>query len=188
MKLFRKTEGIANGTYFIGDEIEFILTNGEHIRAIGVKYEKSDVVFCSVDCLQTVYPMRKGKFSRRGYKRSDLRETLNTEILDLFPPYLREMLKPLDNGDFLRIPTEIEIFGYNHYGAQTESHKEQWTPMREPRYRVALQGIRGESWASYWLQNDVYDEKDLVAVVSAAGRVTYGDPFSGGGVRLVFKL
>ena len=62
------------------------------------------------------------------YIHSDLRKYLNNELLSLFPKEIRNRMCPMmvkdSYGDYLRIPTEKEIFGENKLGkAETDSEQ-----------------------------------------------------------------
>ena len=168
-----------------GDVISFELENGEKVRARAVKREKNGMLFCMVDCLKQEEQMNNGDTNKGGYEASDLRKKLNSEILNRFPAEIRDRMKPMENGDLLRIPTEREIFGENKYG--DSDNTEQWPCMKQVRNRIALLGDNGSlSW--YWLQN-----RSEISASFSCGVNCHGDAYASIasdslGVRLVFLL
>lgn len=168
-----------------GDIISFELTDGEKVRARAVKREKNGMLFCMVDCLQQKEQMNIRDTNEGGYEASDLRKKLNSDILDRFPTEIRDRMKPMGNGDLLRIPTEREIFGENKYG--DSDNAEQWPCMKQVRNRIALLGDNG-AWEWYWLQNRYRDSASYFCCVSHGGNATALNASYSLGVRPVFLL
>lgn len=154
---------------------------------MAVNQESDGMLFCLVDCLADEYSMNDTNTNEGGYEYSDLRKELNTEIIARFPADIKAMMVPFKNGDFLRLPTEKEIFGENWYGEHESSHVQQWKPMRQRRNRIAFQGKNG-SWEWYWLQNKCRDSAAGFACVASGGNADYTNASYSYGVRLVFKL
>lgn len=102
--------------YEVQDVIAFKLTDGEEVQAMAVQQENDGMVFCLVDCLTDEYSMNDTNSNGGGYEVSGLRKKLNTEIIARFPADIKAMMVPFGNGDYLRLPTEKEIFGENYYG------------------------------------------------------------------------
>lgn len=168
-----------------GDIISFELTDGEKVRARAVKREKNGMLFCMVDCLKQEEQMNSRDTNEGGYEASDLRKKLNSDILDRFPAEIRDRMKPMENGDMLRIPTESEIFGKNEFG--DSDNTEQWPCMKRVRNRIALQGDNA-SIDFYWLQNRGSVTDSFFCLVNLSGN-TYADRASYyTGVRPVFLL
>ena len=177
MKLFR-TKEVMDDTYKVGDVISFTLNDGEEVEALAVKQEADGMIFYFVDALQKEYPMNHTNINHGGYKDCELRVNLNGEILDRFPAEIREKMITFENGDFLRLATEREIFGKNIYGEEEDGSVEQWEPMKDRRNRICFQGKKTgiEEWC--WLQNkydgsygdfinvgnDGYEEYDYASV------------------------
>lgn len=168
-----------------GDIISFELTDGEKVRARAVKRERNGMLFCMVDCLQQKEQMNIRDTNEGGYEASDLRKKLNSDILDRFPTEIRDRMKPMGNGDLLRIPTEREIFGENKYG--DSDNAEQWPCMKQVRNRIALLGDNG-AWEWYWLQNRYRDSASYFCVVASYGIAAAGRASYSRGVRPVFLL
>ena len=168
-----------------GDIISFELTDGEKVRARAVKREKNGMLFCMVDCLKQEEQMNSRDTNEGDYEASDLRKKLNSDILDRFPTEIRDRMKPMENGDLLRIPTEREIFGENKYG--DSDNAEQWPCMKQVRNRIALLGYNGNlPW--HWLQNRSRNSASLFCCVGYHGHANAGSASYSLGVRPVFLL
>lgn len=171
----------------IGDIIRFNLTNGEYVEAMAMKKDADGTIFLLIDCLAHEEPMNNECSNRGGYEGSDLRSKLNGMILDSFPAEIREQMVAFPNGDFLRLPTEREIFGCNTYGEDEESNVEQWKPMELRRNRIAFQGHNG-AWEWYWLQNKRKNSSANFVGVDDGGNAVYGVAYYDDGVRPAFKI
>lgn len=173
--------------YEVEDVIAFKLTDGEKVQAMVVQQENDGMLFCLVDCLADDYSMNDMNTNEGGYEGSDLRKKLNTEIIARFPADIKAMMVPFGNGDYLRLPTEKEIFGEHYYGGYESPYVQQWKPMKQRRNRIASQGKNG-GWEWYWLQNKCRDSAAIFANVNRDGFASYSDASFSYGVRLVFKL
>lgn len=183
----KRTINIETDTFKIGDIIKIKLADGTKVKAMAMQQEENGMIFCLVDCLPGEYQMNSTCTNEGGYEESDLRKKLNGEILNLFPVELKAMMVPFDNGDLLRLPTEKEISGENHYGKHEGSYVKQWRPMKKCRNRIALDGTKDENIQWYWLTNKVRESVAFFAFIS--GCVCYDKIASASiGVRPVFKL
>lgn len=175
----------------VGDIIKFKLNDGEKVQAMAVKQTDKGMLFVLMDCLAKEYPMFNSMEDMTDdyftYENSDLRKTLNGEILSRFPEEIRSRMVTLDNGDMLRIPTEREIFGENIYGQEEPDTVKRWKPMKKKRNRIAFQGKEG-AWEWYWLMNRHKEYASDFANVLGDGDATYGDASIPDGVRPVFLL
>lgn len=188
MKLFRTMETAADNGYMVGDVIAFSLTDGEEVEALAVKQEQDGMIFCLVDCLNQEYPMNEEDSNRGGYEATDLRVKLNGEILERFPAGIREKMVAFANGDYLRLPTEKEIFGCNDYGKAEPDDVQQWEPMKQRKNRIAFQGKGTDRWEWYWLQNAHKRYAANFAFVSLDGYAAYYYASGAAGVRPTFKI
>ena len=184
MQVIRKIKAETDN-FKVGDIISFTLTDGEKVRARAVKKEDGGMLFCCIDCLATEYSMNVNDGNEGGYEVSDLRKALNSEILNRFPPNIRNLMQPMAYGDLLRIPTEMEIFGANEYGEPDDA--EQWPCMKKRRNRIAFQGNNGD-WEWYWLQNKRRDSASSFCGVHSVGTASARYASSSYGVRPVFLL
>lgn len=188
MKLFRTMETAADNGYMVGDVIAFTLTDGEEVEALAVKQEQDGMIFCLVDCLNQEYSMNEEDSNRGGYEATDLRVKLNGEILDRFPADIREKMVAFANGDYLRLPTEKEIFGCNDYGKAEPDDVQQWEPMKKRKNRIAFQGKGTDRWEWYWLQNAHKRYAAYFAGVSGYGGAYCYGASGANGVRPAFKI
>lgn len=188
MKLFRTMETAADNGYMVGDVIAFTLTDGEEVEALAVKQEQDGMIFCLVDCLNQEYSMNEEDSNRGGYEATDLRVKLNGEILERFPADIREKMVAFANGDYLRLPTEKEIFGCNDYGKAEPDDVQQWEPMKQRKNRIAFQGKGTDRWEWYWLQNAHKRYAAFFAYVYYNGNANDGDASYASGVRPAFKI
>lgn len=184
----RRTEGFQVkdvASMEIGDVFEFTLKDGEAVRAMAVKKDEEATDFIMVDCLEgkgmamNLEPMSEG-----GYDESDLRESLNQEILALFPDDIREAMVPVYRDDLLTIPSEMEIFGERIFSKE-DSKDEQLEPMKENRNRIALDGMDGyTNW--YWLRDatGAYD----FALVNSRGDASDDAATYSLGIRPRFRI
>lgn len=188
MKLFRTMETAADNGYMVGDVIAFTLTDGEEVEALAVKQEQDGMIFCLVDCLNQEYSMNEEDSNRGGYEATDLRVKLNGEILERFPADIREKMVAFANGDYLRLPTEKEIFGCNDYGKAEPDDVQQWEPMKQRKNRIAFQGEGTDRWEWYWLQNAHKRYAAYFAFVTNYGIANYYGASDASGVRPAFKI
>lgn len=188
MKLFRTMETAADNGYMVGDVIAFTLTDGEEVEALAVKQEQDGMIFCLVDCLNQEYPMNEEDSNRGGYEATDLRAKLKGEILDRFPADIREKMVAFANGDYLRLPTEKEIFGCNDYGKAEPDDVQQWEPMKQRKNRIAFQGKGTDRWEWYWLQNPHKRYAAYFANVYINGYASCDYASNADGVRPAFKI
>lgn len=136
----------------IGDVVEFTLKDGEAVRAMAVKKDEEATDFITVDCLEGKdMAMNLEPTSEGGFDESHLRESLNQEILALFPDDIREAMVLVYKEDLLAIPSEMEIFGERIFSNE-DSKDEQLEPMKEMRNRIALDGMDGYP-KCFWLRD-----------------------------------
>lgn len=174
-------------SFNVGDTISFRLNDGELVEAMAVKAEQNGMVFMLVDCLHDEEPMNRTATNRGGYAACDLRKKLNGAILERFPQEVRGLMVPFENGDFLRLPTEKEIFGVNEYGENEDESVQQFEPMKLRRNRIAFQGHNG-AWEWYWLQNKVKGTAASFAGVDSYGHAACYAASTALGVRPAFKI
>ena len=187
MKVFRTME-VREAPYKVGDVISFTLNDGEEVEALAVKQEE-DMIFYFQDALRKEYRMNKINSNRGGYKGCELRANLNGEILDRFPAEIREKMVAFENGYFLRLATEREIFGENIRGVEEDDSVDQWEPMKKRKNRIAFRGKGTDSWEWYWLQNKYEDSTACFTCVNDFGGADYFHAaYCDLGVRPAFKI
>ena len=171
----------------VGDEISFVLKNGTAIRALAVKKETDGMLFCSLNCLpERIAMSESGECD--SFEESDVRKYLCENVYPMLPESIKESLVPFENGDFLRIPTEKEVFGKNEYGEEEPESVTQWEPMKRVMNRVA--GDAGEEFTIwYWLKNKLNDySSSSFAHAYGTGAADYSGASPALGVRPVFKI
>lgn len=180
MKIIRTAE-IYDIIYKVGDVVEFELTTGEKVRMIAVNQKRDMMEFCFAECLSARYQMNSRDTNEGGFEESLLRRILNEEIIQTFPREIYDKMVPFDNGDYLSIPTEEQIFGKNIYGEPiTDDNIEQWDIMKQTKNRIALLGLTGATtW--YWLRNkSVQSASDFCLVDAGGNAASYGASYSDG--------
>lgn len=182
----KRTVKMKVNHYEVGDVISFKLTTGEKVELMAME-QKGDVMqFCFVDCLATKCSMNDDDTNEGGYDESKLRKKLNSDILSTIPNKILARMVKFENGDWLSIPTEKEIFGKNVYGENKENVK-QWEPMKLKKNRIALQGLNGNcGW--YLLKNKSVQSASSFCYVSNNGNASNGSAGSSGGVRPTLLL
>ena len=170
----------------VGDEISFVLKNGTAIRALAVKKETDGMLFCFLNCLlERIAMSESGECD--SYEESDVRAYLCESVYPTLPENIKESLVPFENGDFLRIPTEKEVFGKNEFGEEEPESVTQWEPMKRVMNRVA--GNAGEeSTTWYWLKSKSDNYSSTFALANYYGSAAYTGASDTNGVRPVFKI
>jgi hypothetical protein len=184
-------------SFELGDVITFKLKDDEKVQAKAVKKTDEGMLFITVDCLKDACPMFNNPDGMRSteinYFNSNLRRALNGEILDRFPDEIKRRMAGMrigniDTFDLLRIPTEREIFGKNHYGKKESDTVEQFKCMKNRRNRIAFQGSETSTRERYWLQNRVEISASSFVGVDSYGIANYHSASYSIGVRLAFLL
>jgi len=168
----------------VGDVFDFTLKDGEEVQAMVVVKGQDKALCILVDCLKDEYPMNSNHRTEGGWEGSMLRKTLNSEILERFPDGVRNAMVAFSNGDYLRLPTEREIFGRTYYSEEDDGVK-QFEPMKDRRNRIAFQGKNG-AWEFWWL-SAVSNSTDFCLVHASGGASTDNAGYSRG-VRPLFII
>lgn len=170
----------------VGDEIGFALKNGTAIRALAVKKELDGMLFCSLNCLPECIPLSESG-ECDSYEESDVRKYLCENVYQTLPENIKESLVPFENGDFLRIPTEKEVFGKNKFGKEEPESVTQWEPMKRVMNRVAGNSD-DECTTWYWLKTKSKNYSSAFAYANLDGSANYYGASYPYGVRPVFKI
>ena len=184
MKVKRTVKVKKPERYEVGDIISFKLANGEKVEALAVKEENDNMLFCFVDCLEDEYHMNETNTTEGGFEKSNLNTYLNEKIIRLFPEKIKKNMIAFENGKYLRIPTEREIFGEAKYGDEPDS-VEQWKPMKRRKNRIACLGKNGQlDW--YWLS--AVASSEYFCLCNSVGYANCSSASCTNGVRPVFLL
>ena len=166
----------------LNDSFEFELKTGELVKAKAVKKDSDGMLFIFEDCLRDEYSMKE-----------ILNDNVLDKIFDQFPDELKQIMKKIDDNNYLRLPTEKEIFGENNYGIYESDEVKQFECMKERRNRIAFQGYKTDIWEWYWLSNPYKNSDDtasatLFAHVHYSGYSTFHNASNSLGVRPLFKI
>lgn len=161
--------------------ISFCLTTGESVSALAVKQEEDGSIFVLADPLDKVMQMHYDDEEDVDYANTALRSWLNLTLVKQFPEEIVKKMLPFENGDFIRLPTEREIFGENLWGEHGDENIQQWGCMENDL-------IRGcNNW--YWLQTKtITSSPKEYCCVTNSGSSNFLSPYLLSGVRPVFKL
>ena len=105
--------GKAAETLNVGDIISIVLKNDENMRiaVAGINtYAENEVVFAFKDILSEEHYMNKHCTNEGGYEASDMAAYLDTEIFNLLPDDLQEVIKER-RGHKLWLFSRREVFG-----------------------------------------------------------------------------
>jgi len=153
MKVFRAEEKDVKRLEY-GDVVPFDMSDGEHCEAIVIAIEGDNAICTLVDALKNWHRMNPTSTTNGGYLATEMRKYLNSELLDRFPTELREQMVADDNGDYLRLFTEKEVFGKNIYADEEESEDvKQYDYFKFRRNRIALNGWNSDYPEWWWLSN-----------------------------------
>lgn len=97
----------------VGDIISITLKNGEKMRiaVAGINtYKENEVLFAFKDILSKEAPMNEDWTNEGGYEASRMAKYLDTEIFDLLPDDLQEVIKER-RGHKLWLFSRREVFG-----------------------------------------------------------------------------
>lgn len=105
--------GKAADLLSVGDIISIVLKNGEKMRiaVAGINtYKENEVLFAFKDILSEEAPMNEDWTNEGGYEASQMAKYLDTEIFNLLPDDLQEVIKER-RGHKLWLFSRREVFG-----------------------------------------------------------------------------
>lgn len=179
MKFKRNVKFDSEQTRFeVGDTFTFKMKNGEKVKVRAVQEDvNGNMFFIFEDCLKDEYTMNK-----------ILNEGILKKIYKKIPKKIRKMLVAFNDGEYLRLPTEKEIFGVNEYGEEEGKNVEILECMKKRKHRIAFQGYKTDVCEWYWLANrHKYSACDFAGVNGNGGSTCYS-AFYSGGVRPLFCI
>lgn len=153
----------------VGDVISFTLEDGEQVKAMKMADDGTFLFVDSLDEEQTMKELDLGKILRR------------------IPDEIVAMMEPWPDGQFLRLPTEKEIFGTNKIGEDEPEEVVQWEPIKERRNKIAFKGLNG-CWEWYWLSNKKKGSAAFFASVYPNGLCDCNNASTACGVRPAFRF
>ena len=179
MKFKRNVKFDSEQTRFeVGDTFTFKMKDGEKVKVRAVQEDANgNMLFIFEDCLKDEYTMNQ-----------ILNEDILKKIYRRIPKKIRKMLVAFNDGEYLRLPTEKEIFGTNEYGEEESADVEQFECMKQRRNRIAFQGFGTDEWEWYWLANRHKSSASFFAYVYYSGLSYYSSASGSGGVRPLFCI
>lgn len=182
MKVLRKQEIICSyDEVTVGDQINVNLTGLGEFTATAQKITDNGIVFLFDDCVAEV-PMNNDDINEGGYKKSDLYEWINTELLNAFPDEIKSRIINLT------VPTYGQMFGHDDFYRNFEPDEDDQFPlMKKVKNRVT--GFEDDcEW--YWLQNAAKKKMSSAAFASVltSGYAYYAYASPSHGVRPIFLL
>ncbi len=179
MKFKRNIKFDSEQTRFeVGDTFTFKMKDGEKVKVRAVKEDANgNILFIFEDCLKDEYTMNQ-----------ILNKDVLKKIYKRIPKKIRKMLVAFNNGEYLRLPTEKEIFGVNEYGEEEGANVEQFECMKKRKHRIAFQGFGTDVWEWYWLANRHKSSASGFALVGTIGLSDYYGASGSYGVRPLFCI
>lgn len=159
----------------VGDVIAFELNDGEEVEAMAMKVEVDGTIFAFVDCIE-------GEYTRKAAE-----EMLGRLYKELMPEDIRVLMKPMDDGSFMRFMTQDEVFG-ERIIRSNEEEREQFEPMLNRRNRIADIGFASGEWGWYWLKDRGVANTTDFCFVGVGGNASLHGASASGGVRPAFKI
>lgn len=142
-----------------GDEVRQVLKDGSvmdfAVAAVN-HYQNDEIIFVMKNCIGEELPMNEEDTNAGGWPRSYLREKANTDILELLPDELVEVIAPrkivqivrgkrFECEDKLWAPSEVEYSGESRYGVEEEGDK-QFEFYKEVKNRISLDADGDPCW------------------------------------------
>ncbi len=179
MKFKRNVKFDSGQTKFeVGDTFTFKMKDGEKVKVRAVKEDANgNMLFIFEDCLKDKYTMNR-----------ILNDGVLDKIFKKIPKKIRKMLVAFDNGEYLRLPTEKEIFGVNVYGEEEDESITQFECMKKRKHRIAFKGYGTDTWDWYWLDNRHKSSTSYFTGVNSRGLSNYENASYDYGVRPLFCI
>ena len=182
MKVLRKQEIICSyDEVQVGDQININLTGLGEFTATAQKITDKGIVFLFDDCVAD-RPMNNDYTNKGGYKKSDLCEWINTELLNAFPDEIKSRIINLT------IPTYGQMFGHDNFYDNFEPDEDEQFPLMKKRKNRVADFKDDYEW--YWMQNATKKKVSsaVFACVSSGGGASCSGASPSSGVRPVFLL
>lgn len=182
IKVLRRQE-TETKEIMVGDQILVSLAELGDFTATAYKITDKGILFI-FDEYVTGRPMNSKNTNKGGYEKSNLKDWIDSVLLEAFPDELRNRIADLS------IPTVGELFGHEdewdneHFESDTD---EQLPFMKERKNRVAC---LNNEWEWGWLRNatKLKSSGPCFAIVNADGITGYLNASRSFGVRPEFWL
>jgi len=150
----------------VGDIIAFDLKTGEHCEAMVAAIDQEKALCIFRDCVGECHVMNKEDTNKGGWLECDMRRYLNEELIKKFPDDFRARLQQDDNGDYLRLLDETELFG-----------KEKYSIFEDERNLRALEHKGAESFEWFWTRtlhgSACFGDVDYAGILSGNGSASF---------------
>lgn len=178
--------GKAADLLSVGDIISVVLKNGEKMRiaVAGINtYKENEVLFAFKDILSKKAPMNEDWTNEGGYEASQMAKYLDTEIFDLLPDDLQEVIKER-RGHKLWLFSRREVFGEDGWYISPEDD------VHIPYYQESENRIKfrdgGPDW--WWLASPYAANTTFFCFVYYLGDSSYGGACNSCGVAPGFCI
>ena len=147
----RSADITDNEKWEVGDILRFTLLTGESIEAMCHHIDGDKAIFNTTHCLEKKMPI-DSNYKINSWEDSELRQHLNTELLDGFPDSIRQRMCCIDGNDLITIPSMQDVFGdwdYDSWKPKKDGlNNRNWELMQHEQYRA-----KGNL---YWLRDSYY--------------------------------
>lgn len=192
------SELVAAGQVREGDSVYCTLNNGESVEFIITDDSDDYVRFDSKDCVGgKEVPWNEDGGTEGGYPASDVKEYLETEIWDLLPDDLKDVIviterKTLVDGKETTFETRVflpsasEVFDKDDcYG--DKGLYEQLPYYKDRRHRMKRTGLNGEE-GNWWVASVHSGHSANACAVSNSGYASTWDASSAARVPVCFRI
>lgn len=165
-----------------GDIIRSTLLTGERIEAQCQLVDEDGAIFCLTHCLDEERPMNEENTNEGGWDESDLRNYLNTKILEEFPKALLNRMKPIYEDDLLTLPSIEDIYGERDFDSwkPKEGAEPNWPLMKYRQYRC-----KGNWW---WVRSAYYGYATTFCLVGTGGDANFSRASYSNGLAPAFRI
>lgn len=196
------SEGVKAGAIKleVSDEIKMELKTGEPVtmQVVRTSEDGRRVTLVSKDCLATEMSMNSDWTNKGGWRDSELRQRLNTEVFEQLPDDLAAVILPtvrrqyidgkiVECEDKLWIPSEYEIHGREVFARRVEG-EEQFEAYKDRRNRMKKIGSDGEDTDWYWCGSPCASNTTTFCNVNSAGTANHNVASSALGVPVCFEI
>lgn len=114
METYRQVSTVNEG-FRVGDIISFEMKDGEKCDVMVAAADQEKALCVFRDCVGEGHAMNEEDTNEGGWLECDMRRYLNKELIEKLPNDVRARLQQDDNGDYLRLLDEKELFGEEKY-------------------------------------------------------------------------
>lgn len=168
METYRQVATVNEG-FRVGDIISFELKSGEKCDVMVAAADQEKALCVFRDCVGEGHAMNEEDTNEGGWLECDMRRYLNKELIEKLPDAVRARLQQDDNGDYLRLLDEKELFG-----------EEKYSIFEDERNLRALEHKGAECFEWFWTRTPHSS--------ASFGNVLGGGALDGGGASNVFGV